>query len=120
MPLKYETNIGERGQKLSVGQKQRLSIARAIYKDPPIFIFDEATSSVDNLTERHIQEAIISASKGRTTLVIAHRLSTIRKANRILVIDNSQIIEDGTHDDLIKIPNGFYLNLWNIQTGKLN
>ena len=120
LPLKYDTHIGERGQTLSVGQKQRLSIARAIYKKPPIFIFDEATSSVDNLTEKHIQEAIISASRGRTTIVIAHRLSTIRRADRIIVLNNCDIIEDGTHDELLQNPNGFYSNLWNIQTGKLN
>ena len=119
LPLKYDTRIGERGQTLSDGQKQRLSIARAIYKKPSIFIFDEATSSVDNLTEKHIQEAIISASKGRTTIVIAHRLSTIRRADRIIVLSDCKIIEDGTHDELLHQPNGFYSNLWNIQTGKL-
>ncbi len=115
----YDTLIGERGQMLSVGQKQRLSIARAIYKDPSIFIFDEATSSVDNQTEKYIQEAIISASKGRTTIVIAHRLSTIRRADRIIVIDDSKIIEDGSHENLLQIKDGFYSRLWNIQTGKI-
>ena len=120
LPFKYDTHIGERGQTLSVGQKQRLSIARAIYKKPSIFIFDEATSSVDNLTEKHIQEAIISASKGRTTIVIAHRLSTIRRADRIIVLSDCEIIEDGTHDELLHKPNGFYSNLWNIQTGELS
>ena len=119
LPLKYDTRIGERGQTLSVGQKQRLSIARAIYKKPSIFIFDEATSSVDNLTEKHIQEAIIAASKGRTTIVIAHRLSTIRRADRIIVLNDCKIIENGTHDELLQNPNGFYSNLWKIQTGKL-
>lgn len=117
LPQGYDTLVGERGQKLSVGQKQRLSIARAIYKDPPILIFDEATSAVDNQTEHLIQNAILEASKGRTTIVIAHRLSTVRQADRIVVIDNSKIIEDGTHDTLIKINNGCYANLWNIQTG---
>ena len=115
----YETLIGERGQMLSVGQKQRLSIARAIYKDPAIFIFDEATSSVDNQTEKYIQEAIISASQGRTTIVIAHRLSTIRRAGRIIVLDDSKIIEDGSHEELVQIEQGFYSRLWNIQTGKI-
>ena len=120
LPLKYDTRIGERGQTLSVGQKQRLSIARAIYKKPSIFIFDEATSSVDNFTEKHIQEAILSASKGRTTIVIAHRLSTIRRADRIIVLNDCKIIEDGTHDVLLQKSNGLYSNLWNIQTGELN
>ena len=120
LPLKYDTRIGERGQTLSVGQKQRLSIARAIYKKPSIFIFDEATSSVDNLTEKHIQEAILSASRGRTTIVIAHRLSTIRRADRIIVLNDCKIIEDGTHGVLLQKPNGFYSNLWDIQTGELN
>ena len=115
----YDTLIGERGQMLSVGQKQRLSIARAIYKDPAIFIFDEATSSVDNQTEKYIQEAIISAAQGRTTIVIAHRLSTIRRADRIIVLDDSKIIEDGSHEKLVQIEGGFYSKLWNIQTGKI-
>ena len=119
MPKKYDTKIGERGQKLSVGQKQRIAIARAIYKDPPIFIFDEATSAVDNQTEKLIQEAISAASKGRTTIIIAHRLSTIRHADRIIVLNESKIIEDGNHEELTKIKNGCYANLWKIQTGNL-
>ena len=118
LPNGYDTLVGERGQKLSVGQKQRLAIARAIYKNPPILIFDEATSAVDNHTERLIQEAISEISKGRTTIVIAHRLSTIRHADRIIVIDNSKIIEDDKHDNLVEIDNGFYANLWKIQTGE--
>lgn len=118
LPNGYDTLVGERGQKLSVGQKQRLAIARAIYKNPPILIFDEATSAVDNHTERLIQEAISEISKGRTTMVIAHRLSTIRHADRIIVIDNSKIIEDDKHDNLVEIDNGFYANLWKIQTGE--
>ena len=120
LPQKYNTRIGERGQKLSAGQKQRLAIARAIYKDPPIFIFDEATSAIDNHTEKLIQNAILAASMGRTTIVIAHRLSTIRHAHRIIVLDQSKIIEDGTHDSLLEIKNGSYANLWNIQTGEKN
>ena len=118
LPNGYDTLVGERGQKLSVGQKQRLAIARAIYKNPPILIFDEATSAVDNHTEQLIQEAISEVSKGRTTIIIAHRLSTIRHADRIIVIDNSKIIEDDKHNKLIKINDGFYANLWKIQTGE--
>ncbi len=117
LPDGYDTLVGERGQKLSVGQKQRLAIARAIYKNPPILIFDEATSAVDNKTEKLIQDAISEISKGRTSIVIAHRLSTIRRADRIIVIDKSKIIEDGSHDTLIKSKKGFYANLWKIQTG---
>jgi ATP-binding cassette subfamily B protein len=120
LPNGYDTLVGERGQKLSVGQKQRLAIARAIYKNPPILIFDEATSAVDNYTEKLIQDAISEISKGRTTIVIAHRLSTIRHADRIIVIHNSKIIEDDKHDNLIEIDNGFYANLWKIQTGEGN
>lgn len=119
LPNAYNTQVGERGQKLSVGQKQRIAIARAIYKNPSIFIFDEATSAVDNQTEKLIQEAILAASIGRTTIIIAHRLSTIRHANRIIVLNDSKIIEDGTHENLIKINKGFYANLWKIQTGEI-
>jgi len=114
----YNTIVGERGQKLSGGQKQRLSIARAILKNPDILIFDEATSSVDNETEQLIQMALNDIAKDRTTIVIAHRLSTIRNADKIIVLSNSEIIESGTHDELINNHNGYYHSLWNIQTGK--
>ena len=111
--------IGERGQKLSVGQKQRIAIARAIYKNPPIIVFDEATSAVDNETELLIQKALYDISKDRTTIVIAHRLSTVRNADNIIVIGDGNIIESGNHDILISL-RGVYEHLWNIQTGKID
>ena len=118
-PEGYNTLIGERGQRLSVGQKQRISIARAILKDPSILIFDEATSSVDNKTENLIQKSLKEISKDRTTIAIAHRLSTIRNADLILVLEDGKIIESGTHDELVEL-NGNYKYLWDLQTGQLN
>ena len=117
LPKGFDTIIGERGQHISVGQKQRLTIARAIYKDPPILVFDEATSSVDNETEQLIQQALEDISKDRTTIIIAHRLSTVRNMHQIIVLDKGKIAETGTHDELVKI-NGIYNHLWQIQTGK--
>ena len=118
LPNGYETLIGERGQKLSGGQKQRLAIARAILKNPDILIFDEATSAVDNETEQLIQIALNEIAKNRTTIVIAHRLSTIRNADKIIVLSNSKIIEEGNHNELIKNKEGYYSSLWKIQTGQ--
>ena len=120
LPNQYDTMIGERGQKLSGGQKQRLAIARAILKNPDILIFDEATSSVDNETEQLIQLALNDIAKDRTTIVIAHRLSTIRNADHIIVLSDSSIIEQGTHNELSNVPNGYYASLWDIQTGQNN
>ena len=114
----YDTIIGERGQKLSGGQKQRLAIARAIVRQPDILIFDEATSSVDNKTERLIQKTFMDIKQDRTMIIIAHRLSTIRNCDNIFVIKNSRIHEQGTHDELMRNSDSFYAELWNIQTGK--
>ena len=111
----YQTVIGDRGTKLSGGQRQRLSIARAILQNPPILILDEATSALDTESEKLVQEALINLMKNRTTLVIAHRLSTIQSANQILVIHQGQIIERGTHDELLKIEEGFYKKLSSMQ-----
>ena len=115
----YDTLIGERGQKLSEGQKQRIAIARAIYKNPPILIFDEATSSVDNETELLLQKALYNISKDRTTIVIAHRLSTVRNADNIFVLGDGSIIESGNHNELLN-KKGVYNKLWEIQTGKIS
>lgn len=114
MPRGYDTNIGELGTKISGGEKQRLSIARALLKDAPILILDEATSSLDTEAEMEVQEALDHLMQGRTTLVIAHRLSTIRNANRIVVLVNGEIVEEGDHDTLIN-KKGEYFRLYNLQ-----
>ncbi len=119
LPNGYNTFIGERGQKLSVGQKQRIAIARALYKNPPILIFDEATSSVDNETELLLQKALNEISKDRTTIVIAHRLSTVRNADKIFVLGDNTIVESGNHEELLN-QGGIYDKLWKIQTGKIS
>ena len=111
----YQTVIGDRGIKLSGGQKQRLSIARAVLKNPPILILDEATSALDTESEKLVQEAIANLMKNRTSVVIAHRLSTIQNANTIFVIDKGEIIERGTHQELITIENGLYSKLSKMQ-----
>ncbi|MCB0556273.1 MAG: ABC transporter ATP-binding protein, partial [Phaeodactylibacter sp.] len=111
LPDQYESIVGERGIKLSGGQRQRLSIARAILKDAPILILDEATSAVDTETERAIQENLSQLSRGKTAIIIAHRLSTIRHADKIVVIKDGQIVEQGRHDSLLTA-NGEYASLW--------
>lgn len=113
-PHGYETEVGERGLKLSGGEKQRVAIARTILKAPPILLLDEATSALDSHTEREIQDALERVSKNRTTLVIAHRLSTIVGADEILVLDKGQIVERGTHHDLLRDA-GLYASMWNKQ-----
>jgi ATP-binding cassette subfamily B protein len=116
LPDGYQTDIGQRGVKLSGGQKQRLSIARAFLKDPPVLILDEATSSLDNESERVVQESFERLARDRTTLVIAHRLSTIRNAQRIMVLTDQAIEEEGTHSELLAL-NGAYARLYNRQFG---
>jgi len=115
LPQKYETNVGERGIKLSGGQKQRLAIARMIMSNPDIIIFDEATSHLDSESEKMIQDAFWNYAKDKTTIVIAHRFSTIAKADRIIVMDNGKIIEQGTHKDLVENKDGLYKHLWDLQ-----
>lgn len=110
----YDTEVGEGGSKLSLGQRQLISIARAIVANPKIFILDEATSSIDTETEHLIQQAISKVLKGRTSFIIAHRLSTIKSADRILVIKNGKIIEDGNHKELMK-KKGYYHRLYTNQ-----
>jgi ABC-type multidrug transport system fused ATPase/permease subunit len=114
LPEGYDTWIGERGVKLSVGQKQRVSIARVLLKDPPIVIFDEATSNIDTETEVKIREALAELTRGRTTFIIAHRLSTLHDVDRILVIDGGRLVEDGRHDELLR-RGGVYAGLYEAQ-----
>jgi ATP-binding cassette subfamily B protein len=113
-PKGYDTEVGERGLKLSGGEKQRVAIARTILKAPPILLLDEATSALDSHTERDIQDALDRVSKNRTTLVIAHRLSTIVGADEILVLDQGVIVERGTHHQLLA-SGGLYASMWNRQ-----
>lgn len=115
----YDTLVGERGIKLSGGERQRVAIARAMLKNSPILVLDEATSSLDSISEKYIQDSLNQLMNNKTAIVIAHRLSTIQKMDRILVLDNGKIIEEGNHKELIE-KNGAYAKLWNHQTGFLN
>lgn len=111
----YDTLVGERGVRLSGGERQRVAIARAMIKDAPILVLDEATSALDSVSERHIQDAFLDLMHGRTTIVIAHRLSTIQSMDRIVVFEHGAIVEDGTHEELVR-KDGVYANLWRQQS----
>ena len=117
LPSGWETLVGEGGHRLSGGQRQRVAIARAVLKDAPLLVLDEATSAVDNETEAALQRSIERISKDRTTIVIAHRLSTVRNADRIVVLENGSVVEDGQHDALVR-QGGIYARLWSVQTGE--
>jgi ATP-binding cassette subfamily B protein len=110
----YETLVGERGIKLSGGERQRVALARVMLKDAPVLLMDEATSSLDSISEKYIQDNLETLMKGRTVLAIAHRISTISQMDRILVMDNGKIVEDGSHQELLD-KNGVYADLWNHQ-----
>jgi ATP-binding cassette subfamily B protein len=116
LPAGYDTMVGERGVKLSGGQRQRVAIARAILKDAPILVLDEATSALDSENEQQVQEALWRLMQGRTTIVIAHRLSTIQKMDRILVLEEGKIVEEGSHRQLLR-KKGSYARLWSHQSG---
>jgi subfamily B ATP-binding cassette protein HlyB/CyaB len=116
LPEGYDTIVGERGSSLSGGQRQRIAIARALVANPRILIFDEATSSLDYESEQIIQNNMRKIVEGRTALIIAHRLSTVRRANRIITIERGRIVEDGTHDELIR-SGGRYAMLYRLQAG---
>ena len=114
LPLGYNTTVGERGLKLSGGEKQRVGIARTLLKNPPILLLDEATSALDTETEHGIQESLIAMGQGRTVLIIAHRLSTVVHADQIVVLEQGKVVEQGSHDELLT-KEGRYSYLWNLQ-----
>ena len=111
----WNTMVGDRGLKLSGGEKQRAAIARCLLRDPPIVLLDEATSALDTLTESSVQEALDRLGEQRTVLVIAHRLGTIKNADNIIVLKDGVVCEQGTHDELLSKPGGVYAEMWNMQ-----
>jgi ATP-binding cassette subfamily B protein len=116
LPEGYQSFLGERGVRLSGGQRQRISIARAMLKNPPLLLLDEATSALDSESERMVQAALEAAMQGRTTIVVAHRLATVQRADRILVLDGGELVEDGTHAELMA-RSGLYARLASMQFG---
>ena len=118
LPGGYDYDVRERGIMLSSGQRQLIAFLRAYLTDPSILVLDEATSSVDSYTEESIQRAIEKITTGKTSIIIAHRLTTIRNADRIIVLENGEIVEQGPHEELIKVPGGHYLNLYEMQLAK--
>ena len=118
-PRKYDQVVGERGIKLSTGQKQRIAIARAILRNPKILILDEATSALDSVSENLVQEALTRLIKGRTTFVIAHRLSTIQHSDKIIVLEKGEMLEMGTHEELMRIEDGIYRHFWELQSASV-
>jgi subfamily B ATP-binding cassette protein HlyB/CyaB len=116
LPQGYDTIVGERGSSLSGGQRQRIAIARALVNDPRILIFDEATSALDYESERIVQQNMAKISQGRTVIIIAHRLSALRMADRIITIEDGQLVEDGSHQDLVRA-GGRYSKLYRLQAG---
>ncbi len=116
-PQQYDTDVREGSIMVSGGQKQRIAIARALIKKPAVLLLDEATSALDALSERVVQQSIdaLAQSKAQTTIIIAHRLSTIRNADKIIVVDGGEVVEEGTHDDLVTRSDGLYKQLWEKQ-----